>query len=235
MAKYMILLVATVGMVVVGFAESRQADKVLQEDFTRRLADVEMCLEVKDGEQCLLIYHEMLKKGYRLTEGDKRNVESAFEIYKRDYNILLKRAIRGTYNEELVRKRWTEITALYNDLTSKQHGDADSKAKKQPEPRKQPSDKRLDDYFKRKRADVEMSLEVNDGEQCLRIYHEIWKKGYRLAEDDNENVETAFEICKEDYKAKLRRAIGNPHFKEEDVRKWWSEILSIYNDLTGKR
>ena len=96
------------------------------------------------------------------------------------------------------------------------------------------ADKMLDEYFKRKLVDVEMCLEVEDGELCLRFYHEMLERGYRLTGGDKANIEQAFEICKKDYKMKLERAVQDPRFKEEDVRKWWEGVLTIYNDLTGK-
>lgn len=98
------------------------------------------------------------------------------------------------------------------------------------------ADKMLDEYFKMKLMDIKMCLEdVKDGELCLCIYHEMWKKGYRLTEGDKANIEQAFEICKEDYKMKRERALKDPHFKEEDVRKWWEGVLVRYNDLTRNR
>jgi hypothetical protein len=59
--------------------------------------------------------------------------------------------------------------------------------------------------------------------------------GYRLTDADKENIEEAFEICRENKKEKLARAIRDPHFKEEDVRNWWEDVQSLYNDLTRKR
>ena len=77
-----------------GFAESRQADKTPDGYFKQTLTDVEKCLEVEAGEQCLRFYHEIVKKGYRLTEGDKANIEKAFEICRKDYKMKLMRAAR---------------------------------------------------------------------------------------------------------------------------------------------
>ena len=103
------------------------------------------------------------------------------------------------------------------------------------QPGKWAIDPAIKDKFKKAIEKAEQCLEVNDGEFCLRIYHEIGKEGYRLAEDDKGNVETAYEMCKEDYKIKLARAKRDPRFKEEDVQRWWEGILDLYYDLTGKR
>ena len=111
----------------------------------------------------------------------------------------------------------------------------DGEVKKLPEPGKWRADRALEELFTRKINDIENCLEVKDGELCLRTYHEIWKKGYRLTEDDKANIGDAFDICKKDYEAKLHRAIVDPRFKEEDVRKWWEGVLALYNDLTSKR
>ena len=234
--KNVISLLLAVAIGVAGFAESRQADKTLDGYFKQRLTDVEMCLEVKDGEQCLRCYHEMWGKGYRLTDADKENVEQAFTICKNDYKMKLVRVVGDPrFKEEDVRKRWIEIMDLYNDLTSKQRSNVGSEAKKQPEPVNQPSDRTLGDYFKQKLMDVEMCLDAGDGELCLRFYHEMWGKGYRLTDADKENVEEAFKICKNGYKMKLLRTVRDPRFKEEDVRKWWETVLALYNDLTRTR
>ena len=103
-----------------------------------------------------------------------------------------------------------------------------------PPPGEWRADDSLRPLFEEKLADVEICFGTNDGDRTLRLYHEIWLKGYKLTQDDRENVEWAFGICKEDYKKKLDRAKRDSHFKEEDVRKWWDEILEIYKDLVGR-
>ena len=111
----------------------------------------------------------------------------------------------------------------------------DGESSQLPEPAEWQPDDQFLNYLGQKLKEVEQCLEVNDGELCLRTYHEIWQKGYRLKEDDKANVEDAYEICKKDYKTKHDRAKRDPRFKEEDVRKWWEVVMTLYYDLTGKR
>jgi len=104
-----------------------------------------------------------------------------------------------------------------------------------PKPGEWTVDSSVMDYIKQKLEEVKQCLDVEDGELGLRTYHEIWKMGYRLTEDDKGNIEAAFEICKQDYKKKLDRAIKDPRFDEAEVRRWWQSVLALYYDLTGKR
>jgi len=116
----MISLILAAGIVAAGFAESRQGDRVLQEDFTQRLMHAEQSLDVADGELCIRIYHEIWKTGYHLTKEDKANIEQAFTICKGDYKKILEHAKRDRrYNEEEARARWQKILGYYTDLTRK--------------------------------------------------------------------------------------------------------------------
>jgi len=118
--KSMISLILAAGIVEAGFAERRQGNRVIQEDFTQRLMHAEQSLDVADGELCIRIYHEIWKTGYHLTKEDKANIEQAFTICKGDYKKILEHAKRDRrYNEEEARARWQKILGYYTDLTRK--------------------------------------------------------------------------------------------------------------------